>query len=205
MVPKGERFNTVSHLTGALLSVPGIVFLVRPPLLEGDVKKAASLMIYGVTLLLVYVASTLFHAASGETREFYRHCDRIAIYFLIAGTYTPIALLGLPSLWGWPILLTTWAMVAIAVLIELRPEEQKHSGSVELYILMGWMMFPTLLPLLRTLTVPGVVWLLVGGLFYTLGAVLLRWKLVPRFHEIWHVMVLAGSACHYVVMLVYVS
>jgi len=111
----------------------------------------------------------------------------------------------LPPVWGPLILLTTWGMAIVAIMIEHRPHLLKHPGSVENYVLMGWMCLPILLPLTRTMTVSGVALLLLGGLIFTIGAVALRWDLIPHSHQVWHVAVLAASASHFVMMLVYVS
>lgn len=205
LISKEERFNVVSHLLGAILAVPATVLLVREPWLAGDVVRTACFLIYGLTLFLVFLTSTLFHATEGNRRAFFRRYDRVAIYLLIGGSYTPIMLLMLPQPWGWIILPTTWVMVILAIIIEHRPHLLKHPGSVEIYVLMGWMSLPILLPLTRTMTLGGVGLLLLGGFFYTLGAAAVRWRLIPRSHEVWHVAVLAAATCHYVMMFVYVS
>jgi hemolysin III len=205
LIPREERFNVVSHLLGAILAVPATFLLVREPWLGGDVMRTACFLIYGLTLFLAFLTSTLFHATEGSQRAFFRRYDRVAIYLLIGGCYTPIMLLRLPEPWGWIMLPITWVMVIIAIMIEHRPHLLKHPGSLEIYVLMGWMCLPILLPLTRTITLAGVGLLLLGGLFYTLGAATVRWGLLPRSHEVWHVAVLAAAACHYVMMYVYVS
>ena len=202
-IPRGETFNVLSHLLGAVLAVPATVLLVRSPWLAGDYKRAVCFLIYGLTLTLVFLASTLFHLSEGKQRALYRRYDRVAIYMLIGGSYTPLLLLMLRPIWGWIMLPITWVFLAIAM--EYRPHLLKHPGSVEIYLMMGWMSLPILLPLSRTMTLAGVGLLLMGGVIFTLGSAAVRWHVVPRSHELWHVAVLVAAATHYVMMWVYVS
>jgi hemolysin III len=203
-VPRGERFNVCTHLLGALLTVAGMLVLVAPPVARGETKKALGFAIYGLTLFLAYVASTLYHCTRGETRDLLRRYDRITIYLVIAGTYTPVALLKLPPAWGGLLLVVVWALASAGSVAELRLGGRRPP-SVALYLLMGWMSVVALGPLVDALSWSGVAWLGVGGVFYTLGAINLRFDLVPRSHEVWHVLVLAGSGCHFAVMLLFVS
>lgn len=205
MIPKRETFNVVSHLLGAILSMPATAVLVWPAMRAGDVKETACFLIYGATLTLVFVASVFFHATEGKRRAFFRRYDRVAIYLLIGGSYTPIMVLALRPVWSWTMLPITWAMVVLAIMIEHRPHLLRHPGSVEIYVLLGWMCVPLLLPLTRTISLAGVGLLLLGGVFFTLGAAVVRWNAIPRSHEVWHIAVLAGAAAHYMMMLVYVG
>jgi len=205
LVAKGERFNALTHLVGAVLTLAGLLWLVVPPLIHGEIKKVLGFTVYGVTLFLAYLASTVYHSVKGEVRDVYRRYDRIAIYLVIAGTYTPVTLLKLSPGWGWPLLATVWALAVVGSAAELAAGHQKKTMSVVLYLVMGWMSLIAFKPLLESLTPAAVIWLGVGGVFYTFGAINLRFKLLPRSHEVWHVLVLAGSACHFAVMLLYVS
>jgi hemolysin III len=204
-VPRGERFNAFTHLAGAIATLGGLLVLVVPPLLDGEIKKVLGFAVYGVTLLLAYVASTAYHSARGAARDLYRRYDRMAIYLLIAGTYTPVTLLALPPKWGWPLLIAAWALAGIGSVAELFAGRQKKTLSVALYLFMGWMSLVALRPLVESLAPAAVIWLGAGGVLYTLGAINLRFALSPRSHEVWHVLVLAGSACHFAVMLFYVG
>ena len=168
---RAERFNAVTHMAGAILAVAGWLVLVVPAVVEGDVKSFIGLSIYGLTLFLVYVASTLYHAVHGEARELYRRYDRIAIYMVIAGTYTPVTLLKLPPEWGWPLLFGVWALAVAGSVAELVLAHQKRTLSVALYLLMGWMALVAAKPLMESLSLAAMVWLGVGGVIYTLGAI----------------------------------
>ena len=201
---RAERFNAVTHMAGAILAVAGWLVLVVPAVVEGDVKSFIGLSIYGLTLFLVYVASTLYHTVRDEARELYRRYDRIAIYMVIAGTYTPVTLLKLPPEWGWPLLFGVWALAVAGSVAELVLAHQKRTLSVALYLLMGWMALVAAKPLMDSLSLAAMVWLGVGGVIYTLGAINLRWKLLPRSHEVWHVLVLAASACHFAAIFFYI-
>jgi hemolysin III len=201
----GERFNAVTHLIGALLTAAGMIALVMPPILQGEYLKALWFTVYGTSLLLTYVASILFHSMRGRARETYRRFDRIAIYILIAGTYTPLTLLRLPPRWGVPMLLAVWALAISGAVVEFLLSRKKKPLSVTLYVAMGWISILAVKPLLASITVYGVLWMVAGGVLYSLGALMLRWKLHPRCHEIWHVVVLVASACHFAMMYLYVS
>ena len=202
---RGERFNVLTHLAGAVATLAGLLVLVVPPLLHGEIKKFLGFTVYGLTLFLTYVASTLYHSVRGEARDLYRRYDRIAIYLLIAGTYTPVTVLALPPAWGWPLLIAVWALAGVGSVAELVAGRQKKTLSVALYLFMGWMSLVALKPLVESLTPAAVVWLGIGGVLFTLGAINLQFNLSPRSHEVWHVMVLAGTACHFAVMLFYVG
>jgi len=203
-VSRAERFNAVTHMAGAILAVAGWLVLVVPATVEGDVKSFIGLSIYGLTLFLVYVASTLYHTVRDEARELYRRYDRIAIYMVIAGTYTPVTLLKLPPEWGGPLLFGVWTLAVAGSVAELVLAHQKRTLSVALYLLMGWMALVAAKPLMDSLSLAAMVWLGVGGVIYTLGAINLRWKLLPRSHEVWHVLVLAASACHFAAIFFYI-
>lgn len=197
-----EAFNVLSHALGALLALAVTVALVLPPLQGGHPRKAFILAVFGVTLVLGYAVSTLFHLTHGGTRELFRRLDRSAIYLLIIGGYTPLALLALPRSWGLPLLLLAGAIAAIGVLRELRHPESPHS--VRLYLMLGWILLLAFKPLLEALTPAGIAWLVAGGLLYTAGAVTVRFHLIKRSHEVWHVFALAASACHVVVVYFYI-
>jgi hemolysin III len=191
-------------LAGAILAVVGWLVLVVPALVDGEVKRFLGLSVYGLTLFLVYAASTLYHSVRGEARELYRRYDRIAIYMVIAGTYTPVTLLKLPPEWGWPLLVGVWALAVAGSVTELVLARQAKTLSVTLYLLMGWMALVAAKPIVDSLSLAAVIWLGVGGVIYTLGAINLRWELLPRSHEVWHVLVLAASACHFAAIFFYV-
>lgn len=201
---RAERFNVITHLAGAILAAAGWLALVVPAVVQGDVKRFVGMSVYGLTLVLVYLASTLYHAVRGEAQEIFRRYDRIAIYLVIAGTYTPVSLLALPAAWGWPLLVGVWALAVAGTVIELAMARHTKTLSVALYLLMGWLALLAAKPLVDSLSIAAVVWLGAGGVIYTLGAINLRFKLLPRSHEVWHVLVLAASACHFAAIFFYV-
>ena len=201
---KGDRFNAISHLVGVFLAALGTVVLVVPAVARGDFTRSVGFIVYGASLLLAFATSTLFHSFRGKARDVMRRFDRVAIFLLIAGTYTPIMLVRLPAMWGWPLLAMAWAIAIYGSVRELAPSGRKPH-SVALYLLMGWMAVLAIKPLIAALTAAGVVYLLAGGVLYTLGGIAVRVALLPRSHEVWHVLALAGSACHFMVMLYYVS
>jgi len=202
---KGERFNSISHLVGAAAALVGLAILVVLAAQKGDPWKIVSLSVYGVTLLLMYVSSTLYHSLRGNAKAVFRILDHNAIFLLIAGTYTPFTLIILRDGWGWPIFGVIWGLATLGIVIEsLRPKGHQVVSMV-IYLLMGWLVLMALEPLLRALPQTGFMLLLLGGVFYTVGVVFYALdKRVRHFHAIWHLFVLAGSISHYLVLLCYV-
>jgi hemolysin III len=202
----GERFNAVSHLLGAALALAGLVSLLVVASRQGDAWKIVSFAVYGATLLLLYVSSTLYHSLRGRAKEILRKLDHGAIYLLIAGTYTPFALVTLRGGWGWSLLGVVWALAIIGIVQELAWGRGRRILSLAIYLLMGWLALIALAPLGRALGAWGVSWLLFGGAFYTVGmmfyALSERWR--PA-HGIWHVFVLGGSGTHFAAVLGYVA
>lgn len=203
---RGERFNSVSHLIGAALALPGFALLVVVAARQGDPWKIVSFSVYGASLFLLYATSTLYHSLRGKAKERFRQFDHLAIYLLIAGTYTPFTLVTLRASWGWAIFAVVWSLAAIGIGLELHPKIQARRLSVLLYAFMGWLILVAFKPLLQGLGPAGLSWLLVGGLCYTAGIAFyaLSGK-VRHFHGFWHLFVLAGSACHYGAVLLYVA
>jgi len=202
---KGERFNSISHLVGAVAALIGGAILVVLAAQKGDPWKIVSLGIYGVTLVLLYVSSTLYHSLRGKAKTIFRTLDHNAIYLLIAGTYTPFTLITLRSGWGWPMFGVIWSLAVLGIVLETFRPEGTRILPVIIYLLMGWLVVMALEPLLRALPPMGFMLLLLGGLFYTVGIVFYAFgKKVRHFHAVWHLFVLAGSVSHYLVMLLYV-
>jgi hemolysin III len=195
-----ETFNVVSHAIGAVLAAAGGVWLIARPLQQGDLGRAAAFAVFSLSLVLVYVTSILFHCTRGDTRDRFRRLDRIAIYVLIVGCYTPICLLVLPRSWGWPLFALAIGLSLAGVLAELLSEPSRKLHGVSLYLVCGWAAIAAIQPLAAGLTPTGAAWLVAGGVLYTLGAAAVRLRFVPLGHEIWHVAVLAASACHFFAM-----
>ena len=204
---KGERFNSISHLVGALVGLVGLVILVVLAVRDGDPWKIFSFSVYGSTLLFLYLASTLYHSLRGKAKLFFMVLDYHGIYLLIAGTYTPFTLVTLRGAWGWTIFAIVWTLAVIGIILDSIPRIRKGHRRLPLtiHLVMGWIILVALVPLLKLLTLPGFLLLLLGGLFYTFGVYFyIHDKRVPHYHGIWHLFVLAGSVLHYFTVLYYV-
>ena len=203
---KGEFFNSISHLVGAAAALVGLVIVVVVAAQQGDPWKIVSFSIYGATLFLLYTFSTLYHSLQGRAKRIFRKLDHLSIYFLIAGTYTPFALVTLRGAWGWTIFGIIWGLVVVGIVLESLPQKGNRIWSVAVYILMGWLILIALKPLLKALPAGGFIGLLLGGIFYTGGLIFYALdSRVQHFHGIWHLFVLAGSVSHYLTILFYVA
>jgi len=203
-----ELLNSITHGVGVLLSIVGLVLLVvfasiRP---YGDVWKIVSFSIYGLSLITMYTASTLFHAYTNpRVKGFLNLFDHAAIYVLIAGTYTPLTLVSLRGPWGWSIFGVIWGLAIAGVVFKLFFYNDKYRNlSAILYFLMGWVILIAIRPLVQEVQTAGLLWLLGGCLFYSMG-IPFYIKRQKRFnHVIWHLFVLAGSITHFFSILYYV-
>lgn len=201
----GEKFNAISHLVGTLLALAGSVVLIVLAARGGDAWKVVSVSIYGLTLVLMYSFSTLYHGLRGRAKRVFRELDHQSIYLLIAGSYTPFCLVTLRGAWGWWLFGGIWGLALIGGAQDLWPGKRSRVLSVLIYIVMGWLALAALVPLLRVLGTAGFAWVAAGGLFYTVGIVFYAIdKRVAHAHGVWHLFVLAGSAAHYVAILRYV-
>lgn len=201
----GEKFNAVTHVVGAVLALAGGIVLVVLAAIDGDPWKVVGVAIYGVTLVVLYSFSTLYHSLQGRAKNVLRELDHQSIYLLIAGSYTPFCLVTLRGPWGWSLLGIVWGLAALGSLQELRPKNEARVLSVVIYLLMGWVALIALFPLLQVLGPAGFAWLAAGGLFYTVGIVFYALdSRVTHAHGVWHLFVLAGSATHYIAILIYV-
>ncbi len=202
----GERFNAISHLVGACLALIGLVVLVVVSSLHGDAWRIASVTIYGVSLLVLYTSSTFYHSLRGRAKRVFRHLDHIAIYLLIAGTYTPFTLVSLRGRLGWWMFGAVWALAAFGALQEFRYVKGERILSIVIYVVMGWLAAIALGPLVAAIGPAGLAWVVAGGLCYTGGIVFYAFDgRLPAFHGIWHLFVVAGSLAHYVAILGYVA
>ena len=201
----GEKFNALTHLVGAILAIAGVVVLIVLAALDGDPWKVVSVSIYGVTLVLLYSFSVLYHSLRGRAKIILRKLDHHSIYWLIAGSYTPFCLVTLRGPWGWSLLGVVWGLAVFGSLQELRPQSGARILSLLIYVLMGWLALVALVPLVQALGLSGFAWVAAGGLFYTIGIVfyMLDTRL-SHAHGIWHLFLIAGSAAHYVAILHYV-
>ena len=203
---RGERLNGISHLVGTALALAGAVVLIVLAAQRGDAWRIVSFSVYGATLFLLYLMSTLYHSLRGRAKAVFRKLDHLAIYLLIAGTYTPFTLVTLNGVWRWSLFGAIWGLAALGMVIDVLPRRGLRILPVVIYLLMGWLALVALKPLIAALPVGGLVGLLSGGAFYTVGILFYafdhKWR---HAHGVWHLFVLAGSASHFFTILYYVA
>ena len=201
----GERFNSLSHLAGFAAAVAGAVVLVAIAAMQGDPWRIVSAAVYGVTLFALYFFSVMYHSLRGRAKTAFRKLDHLSIYTLIAGTYTPFTLVTLRGAWGWTLFGMIWGLALVGIVVDLLPQKPARLLPLGIYLVMGWLCIGALKPLLESLPALGFTGLLAGGLFYTFGiGFYLFDERIRHFHGVWHLFVLAGSACHYFTVLFYV-
>ena len=201
----GERFNAWTHLVGALLACLGAIWLLVLAALDGELAKFVSAAIYGLSLILLYSISTLYHSLRGRAKVVMRKLDHLSIYLLIAGSYTPFCLVTLAGPWGWTLFGIVWGLAVIGMLQEIKPRSEARVLSLVIYAVMGWIVLVAVKPLLAALGGAGFAWLLAGGICYTVGIVFYVFD--DRFrhwHGIWHIFVMVGSLLHFIAILFYV-
>jgi hemolysin III len=207
-----DPFCGLSHLAGAILSAIGLIVLLT--IAHGRPWHTVAFAIYGATLILLYTASSLYHSLNVHEKgvEFLKRCDHGAIYLLIAGTYTPVCLITLRNTaWGWGMMAAETGMAALGVGATFLLKKVPNVLRVILYLAMGWLAIFAMGPLRAALPAAGVTWLIAGGLFYTIGVIFYAtekpnlWPGKFTAHDLWHVFVLAGSVCHFVMMVGFVG
>lgn len=207
---KGEELaNAISHFTGALLATAGLVLMVYFSLVHGNAWHLVSTSIFGVSMIVLYLSSTLTHILPmGRAKDFFFNFDRIAIYILIAGTYTPIALITLNGPLGWVIFGLEWGFAMFGTILILSRPGDFNSGVNTFYVvsyaLMGWLLLIALRPLIHALPGMGIFWILIGGLSYTIGIVFFKLIKFPYHHLIWHLFVLVGTISHFFAIFFYI-
>ncbi|WJF90742.1 hemolysin III family protein [Paraburkholderia bonniea] len=206
-MPTGERFNCMTHLAGALLSLAGLATLVTLGARQGDAYKVVSFAVYGAMLFVLYAVSTLYHSARHpRLKAILQKCDHSAIYLLIAGSYTPFTLITLRGPWGWSLFGVSWGLALSGIVQELTLGRRTRSVSMVLYVLMGWLALVAVGPLLEALPAAGIAWLVAGGVSYTAGIwFFVNDERIRHGHGIWHLFVLAGSVCQFVSVVRYVA
>jgi hemolysin III len=195
---KEERLNIITHAFGLLLSVIGLPFLILKAYSFDGFWKPASLVIYGLSLIILYAASTLYHAAKDPKRRRKLNIfDHAAIYVLIAGTYSPYTIIFMDSTMGWTVFGLTWTFALMGIILKLFYTGRFDKLSTTLYLLMGWQVVFVIKTLMELLSPEGLQLLFAGGVFYTIGALLYSINRIPYNHAIFHVCVLLGSLCHF--------
>ncbi len=200
-----EFANIVTHGLGVVLSIVALVVMVAYAARHGDPYHVVSVSIFGATLILLYLGSTLYHAVTHEkTKYVMRVIDHSCIYLLIAGSYTPFTLVTLRGSWGWTLFGVTWGLALAGIVFKVFFTKRFNVLSVATYIALGWLVVIAAKPVLHHVPSGGIVWLFAGGMFYTLGVVFYLWRRIPFHHAIWHCMVMGGSFCHFLAVYYYV-
>ncbi|MGC4048621.1 MAG: hemolysin III family protein [Paludibaculum sp.] len=199
-----EIANSLTHGLGAVMSVAALVLMVVAAATRGTGRQVVACAVYGSSLILLYLSSTLYHALThGRAKRLFRVFDHISIYLLIAGTYTPFLLVTLRGPWGWALFGVVWGLAVLGIGFKCFFTGRMEILSTSVYLLMGWVAVVAIKPLLAALPRGGFAWLLAGGMAYTLGVVFYTWRR-KYSHAVWHVFVLAGSSCHFVAVWLYV-
>lgn len=197
-----ELANAVTHGIGAVAAIVGLPFLVVVAATEGDAYRVVAVSIYGATLILLYLASTLYHAVPpSRLKQFFRSLDHAAIYLLIAGTYTPFTLGTMRGVWGWSLFGVVWGLAVAGIAVKAVLGPRGGVVSTVVYVLMGWLAIVAVAPLSRAVGPGGILWIGLGGLTYTAGIVFYAWRRMPYSHMVWHLFVVGGSVFHYVAVL----
>jgi len=195
---KEEKFNVISHGFGLLLSVVALILLILKSLKHQDKIYLITSVIYGLSLIILYAASTFYHASKKpEIRYKLNIFDHASIYVLIAGTYTPFSLITLNGWVGWTIFGVSWGLAFIGIILKLFFTGKYDKASTIAYVLMGWVIIFAIKPLIDSLSLQGLVWLFIGGFFYTFGAFLYSKEKIKYNHAIFHIFVLLGSFAHF--------
>jgi len=205
--PLGEDIaNSVTHGIGALLSLAGTTFLIVQAAMRGTALHIVSFSIYGLSLILLHISSTLYHALRhpGGRRVFWVF-DHCSIYLLIAGTYTPFLLLSLWGAWGLTMMIVIWTLAIVGIVLKAIFIGRFRRASLVVYLLMGWMIVIAAREVWLRVPHRALIYIAIGGGFYTLGTIFFGWKRLPFNHAIWHLFVLAGSAAHYFGILFYLT
>jgi len=201
---RGERLNSITHLLGAALAIAGAAVLIVHAAVQGDPWRIASFSIFGAMLVILYMTSTLYHSLRPPIKDVLRRLDHSAIFLLIAGTYTPFALVSLRGALGWTMLVAIWAAALHGIWRAWRRSNDQPQSALP-YALMGWLGLLAVVPLVEAIGAGGMLWLATGGLLYTAGIVFYandeRWR---HAHGVWHLFVIGGSASHFTAVLFYV-
>ena len=200
-----ELAHSLTHGAGLVLGIAALVLLVVFAVRGGSTLVVVACSVYGATLVLLYSASTFYHALRpGRGKRVFGILDHAAIFFLIAGTYTPFTLVTLRGGWGWGLFGAVWGLALLGAALEAVTRGRARRLQLVLYLAMGWSIVVAARPLLEGLAPGGLILLLAGGIAYTLGVAFFIWRRLPFHHAVWHVFVLAGSLCHFLAVFLYV-
>lgn len=202
--PSEEIASALTHAFAAILSIAGLVAMLMVS--DGDPLRVVSSCVFGACLILLYTSSALYHSVSGhKAKSFFQILDHACIYLLIAGSYTPLTLVGLQGTWGWSIFGVVWFCAIAGVLLKTCFRGRKDSKlSTILYLVMGWIIIIAIKQLMINIPPAGIAWIVAGGVTYSLGVIFYAWEKLLFNHAIWHLFVLGGSACHVIAFVKYV-
>lgn len=205
---KEELANTISHGFGAIFGLTALVLMIIFAAFKGDAWHIVSLSIYGSTLFILFLSSTLNHALKpGKAKDFFHNFDQIAIYLVIAGTYTPLALVGIKENWGWVLFGIEWGLAFAGVIVKSILPNKFEKGvnifTMISFIAMGWMLLFFLIPFFKEIPLPAVILILIGGGLYTVGTLFFKMEKMKYHHLIWHIFVLGGSILHFIAIFRY--
>jgi len=201
-----EIANSISHGLGLLLALVALPVLVLTAIEIGSVRFLVGVSVFGGTMVLLYLASTLYHSMTHETaKQLFRIFDHTAIFLLIAGTYTPFALGVLRGPWGWSLLAIVWTLAIIGIVLKIRTRTRHSRITIVLYVIMGWLAVVAVKPILMLIPIPGILLILAGGLAYTGGLAFFAAQRIRYNHFIWHLFVIAGTTCHFFAVLWYAA
>lgn len=201
-----EIFNSVSHGTGGLLAIAGTAVLIVVAAIYSDAWGVVSSSVYGASLIILYTMSTLYHAITNDkAKKFFRIMDHDTIFFLIAGTYTPITLVPLRGPLGWVLFGIVWGAAILGIVFNSIDLEKFRKPSVVCYVAMGWVIVAAIKPMLEKVSPISLWFLLIGGLFYTVGIIFYAKKDIKFFHSVWHLFTIGGSVFHYFAILIMIK
>ncbi|MBT2696696.1 hemolysin III family protein [Bacillus sp. ISL-40] len=202
---KEELANSITHGVGALLSISALVILIVYASLYGTVWHVVSFTIFGVTMFILYMSSTLLHSLpEGKAKDIFEIFDHSSIYFFIAGTYTPFLLIVIKGTLGWSLFGIVWGLAIAGTVFKCFFVKKYLFSSTALYVVMGWLIVFAWKPLVNNLSLEGMTYLAIGGALYTLGAIFYVWRGFKYHHAVWHLFVLAASVAHFFCVLFYV-
>ncbi len=200
-----EIANSLTHGVGLVMSLAGVATLIFLTWTKGSLLHLAGCGVYGVTLVLLYAASTLYHSIQKpRIKDYFRVFDQVAIYLVIAGTYTPFTLINMRGFWGWTLLGLVWSLSLFGIVFKIIFVNRYKAVSYGLYVVMGWLAIIAAKPILETLPLGCLAWILAGGAAYMTGLVFFAWDRLPFNHTIWHIFVIVGSICHFCAVMFYV-
>lgn len=203
---RGEEYaNIGTHAVGIVLSIVALVLMVLFAAENGDPYFIVAVSIFGATLILLYLTSTLYHSVRHpKVKHVFRVFDHVCIYLLIAGSYTPFTLVTLRGGWGWTLFGLTWGLALFGIIFKIFFTKRFSILSTLMYIALGWLVVIAIKPVVLTVPAGGLAWLVAGGLLYTFGVLFYLWRRIPYHHAIWHLFVMAGSFCHFLAVYYYV-